>query len=103
MFVTDGDTFDPDKTTKQIVNASYEPIFWQFMAIDESKRGLFGKSSSSQFKYLQHLDTLKGRFIDNAGFFSIKNPAVIPDEELYDLLMGEYPQWLKEAKTKGLL
>ena len=103
MFVTDGDTFDADKTTKQIVNASYEPIFWQFMAIDESKRGIFGKASSSQFKYLKHLDTLKGRYIDNAGFFSVQDPALIPDDELYDLLMSEYPQWVKEAKEKGLL
>ena len=103
MFVTDGDTFDPDQTTKQIVNASYEPIFWQFMAINESKKGLFSKSRSSEFKYLEHLDTLEGRYIDNAGFFSIKDPAAIPDDELYDLLMGEYPQWVKEAKAKGLL
>ena len=102
MFVTDGDTFDQDQTTKQIVNASFEPIFWQFMAIDESRSGLFGRSRQSQFKYLEQLDTLAGRYVDNAGFFSVKDPAAIPDDELYDLLMSEYPQWVKEAKVKGL-
>ena len=103
MFVTDGDTFDRDQTTKQIVNASFEPIFWQFMAIDEARKGLFGVSRKSQFNYLEQLDTLEGRYIDNAGFFSVQDPAAIPDNELYDLLMGEYPQWVKEAQVKGLL
>lgn len=103
MFVTDGDTFDRDQTTKQIVNASFEPIFWQFMAIDEARKGLFGRSKQSQFKYLEELDTLEGRYIDNAGFFSVQNPAAVADNELYDLLMEEYPKWIKEAKMKGLL
>ena len=103
MFVTDGDTFDRDQTTKQIVNASFEPIFWQFMAIDETRRGLFGSSRQSQFKYLEQLDNLEGRYIDNAGFFSVKDPAAIPDDELYDLLMNEYPKWVKEAKANGLM
>ena len=104
MFVTDGDTFDREQTTKQIVNASYEPIFWQFMAIDENKdkKGLFGSTRSS-FKYLEELDSLDGRFMDNAGFFSVSDPADIPDQELYDLLMSEYPGWVKEAKIKGLI
>lgn len=103
MFVTDGDTFDREQTTKQMVNASFEPIFWQFMAIDEARKGLFGRSRQSQFKYLEQLDTLDGRFIDNAGFFSVQDPAAVADNELYDLLMEEYPQWIKEAKMKGLL
>lgn len=103
MFVTDGDTFDRDQTTKQIVNASFEPIFWQFMAIDETRKGLFGNSKKSKFKYLEQLDTLEGRYIDNAGFFSVQDPAGIPDNELYDLLMNEYPQWVKEAQSKGLV
>lgn len=103
MFVTDGDTFDREQTTKQIVNASFEPIFWQFMAIDEARKGLFGRSRQSQFKYLEELDTLDGRFVDNAGFFSVQNPAAVADNELYDLLMEEYPQWVKEAKSKGLI
>jgi hypothetical protein len=103
MFVTDGDTFDPDQTTKQMINASFEPIFWQFMAIDEMRKGLFGQSQKSPFKYLEHLDTLEGRYIDNASFFSVQDPAAIPDNELYDLLMNEYPQWVKEAKVKGLI
>lgn len=102
MFVTDGDTFDQEQTTKQMVNASFEPIFWQFMAIDESRKGLFGRVQKSPFKYLEQLDTLEGRFVDNAGFFSVQNPAAVPDDELYDLLMCEYPQWVKEAKLKGL-
>lgn len=103
MFVTDGDTFDSEQTTKQMINASYEPIFWQFMAIDEAKPKLFGRTGKSNFNYLEELDTLPDRYIDNAGFFSVKDPAVIPDEELYDLLMQEYPSWVKTAQEHRLL
>jgi stress response protein SCP2 len=103
MFVTDGDTFDREQTTKQIVNASYEPIFWQFMAIDETKKTLFGRTKQSQFTYLEQLDTLDGRYVDNAGFFVVHDPSEIPDEQLYDLLMSEYPQWVKVANVKGLV
>ncbi|WP_282155154.1 VWA domain-containing protein [Cytobacillus gottheilii] len=108
MFVTDGATFDESATISHIQNASYEPLFWQFMAIGKSnkgtkKRGFFTSMFQSDFTFLEKLDDLKGRYLDNADFFSIEDPGHISDSELYDLLMQEYPQWVKEAKQKGLL
>jgi len=111
MFVTDGATFDQDVTEQQLKWSSYEPIFWQFMAIGKSHKdvksgGLFGafkKIFTSNFAFLEKLDTMGGRYIDNANFFSVEDPEMIPDEELYDLLMGEYPSWLKLAREKKLL
>lgn len=116
MFVTDGDTGGKDATEQQIRAASKEPIFWQFMGIGKSNRskkskntsmlgGIFGGGSStdSTFPFLEKLDELSGRFVDNAGFFSVETPEEHPDNVLYDLLMEEYPQWLKVAKQKGLL
>ena len=46
---------------------------------------------------------MEGRFIDNANFFHIKDIEKISDEELYNNLLNEFPEWLAEAKTKGIL
>jgi stress response protein SCP2 len=111
MFVTDGATFDEQLTEQQIKWASYEPIFWQFMAIGESKRDVkkrgflssLQKALTSDFAFLERLDTMGGRYIDNANFFSVEDPKAVSDDELFDLLMTEYPEWLELAQSKGLL
>lgn len=97
MFVTDGDTNDKRLTEQQIKDASAEGIFWQFMGIGGS--GIF----SSGFDFLEKLDDLKGRKIDNCDFFSVESADKPTDEELYDKMMGEYPGWLKAAKAAGVL
>uniref|UniRef100_A0ACD5GTL9 Uncharacterized protein n=1 Tax=Desertifilum tharense IPPAS B-1220 TaxID=1781255 RepID=A0ACD5GTL9_9CYAN len=33
----------------------------------------------------------------------MEDPLGIPDQDLYDLLMGEYPNWVKQARSKQLL
>jgi hypothetical protein len=87
---------DRAQAEEQIRDAAYEPIFWQFMGIGRS------------FPFLEKLDDLKGRFIDNADFFSVaesellgRNP--IPDDKLFERLMQEYPGWLAKARAQGLL
>lgn len=107
MFVTDGATFDEKETIGHIQSSSYEPIFWQFMAIGKSKkgakkRGLFSVFQSD-FRFLEELDNLTGRYLDNANFFSVEDPQTISDNELYDLLMAEYPEWVKAASAQGLI
>jgi hypothetical protein len=92
MFVTDGATADRAEAERQISWASYEPIFWQFMAI-----------GAGGFDFLEQLDNLRDRYTDNADFFSVANPATISDDKLYDLLMTEYPNWIQRAKAKNLL
>jgi stress response protein SCP2 len=116
MFVTDGATFDEDVAREQVRSSSYEPLFWQFMAIGSSsralggggrRRGLFGGGGSSrgsqEFRFLEELDDMGGRFLDNADFFSVADPAQVSDDELFDLLMTEYPGWLAQARQRGLL
>jgi len=118
MFVTDGATSDEQVTRDQVRSSSYEPLFWQFMAIGESSRsidrpakssvggGLFGRrgaASGREFAFLEELDDMDGRLIDNADFFAVADPAAIPDDQLFDLLMTEYPQWLGQARAAGLL
>ncbi len=111
MFVTDGNTFDEKITEQQLQWSSYEPIFWQFMAIGKSqkdiKQGGFGgwlsRAFASDFTFLEKLDDLQGRLIDNANFFSVEYPHLIEDDLLYKLLMSEYPQWLKLAQKQQIL
>ncbi|PLR91602.1 VWA domain-containing protein [Bacillus sp. T33-2] len=109
MFVTDGATFDENVTVSHIQNSSYEPIFWQFMAIGKSnkdvkrRKGKFRSLFQSDFSFLEQLDNMSGRYVDNADFFSVEDPIAISDSELYDLLMEEYPDWVKQATAKSLI
>lgn len=117
MFVTDGQTFDADETRQHIISSSYEPLFWQFMAIGKSdtkldsfgrvqKPSRFGRrggGGGGEFAFLEELDNLPGRYLDNANFFAVEDPSTIPDEALFELLMGEYPTWLGLARQRGLL
>ncbi|MGK5169444.1 VWA domain-containing protein [Geodermatophilus sp. CPCC 205761] len=98
MFLTDGAPSDKAVATAQIRSASYEPVFWQFMGI----------GSPRQFTFLQRLDDLEGRFTDNADFFAVDEKDLmgrtpISDDELFDRLMTEYPDWLRRARAQGLL
>jgi stress response protein SCP2 len=92
-FITDGANHDKRDTTKAIQRASGLPAFFQFMAI--------GKAND--FPFLQRLDELTGREIDNAGFFAINDPQGISDDEFYDKVMIEFPAWLEAARRAGIL
>jgi hypothetical protein len=113
MFVTDGAPMDRKEAEEQLRFSSFEPVFWQFMAIGKSnkavdagekkKRGLLARLADSQFTFLEQLDDLSGRHVDNADFFGVTDPANLSDDQLYDLLMTEYPGWLEAARRGGLL
>ena len=106
MFVTDGSTSDQPLTEKHLRWSSREPIFWQFMGIGKGRKSKSKRLlsfSDSDFPFLEKLDELDGRLIDNANFFSVASPDEHSDGELYDLLMAEYPGWLKLAKQHGVL
>ncbi|MFD2169996.1 VWA domain-containing protein [Tumebacillus lipolyticus] len=92
LFITDGDNQDKDETTKMITEVSKLGIFWQFVGV-----------GNSGFAYLDKLDNLDGRFIDNANFFKVPKLDKITDDQLYDQLLNEFPAWLKEAKEKALI
>lgn len=48
-----------------------------------------------------HVFTLQ--IVDNADFFTVQTPNEHSDEALYDLMMSEYPEWIKLAKQQGIL
>ncbi|MCD2518985.1 VWA domain-containing protein [Massilia sp. G4R7] len=106
MFVTDGTTSDQPMTEKQLRWSSREPIFWQFMGIGKGKKSKSKRLldfADSDFPFLEKLDDLSGRLIDNADFFSVASPDEHSDAALYDLLMTEYPGWVRQAREHGLI
>lgn len=90
IFINDGGVVK--LTRKVIMAASPLPIFWQFVGIGDS-----------DFEVLKQLDTMSGRLVDNASFMHLDRIEDVSDEELYDQLLNEFPQWLKAAKAKGIL
>ncbi len=92
IFITDGNNSDKANTKNIITRASEQNIFWQFIGIGDEK-----------FEFLQRLDGLKGRTVDNANFFAANDISLTEDRELYDLLLSEYPDWQIEAKRLGIL
>lgn len=92
LFITDGDNFDKPETEAVVREASNQAVFWQFVGI-----------GSEQFRFLQKLDDMEGRFLDNVDFFSVRDLKQVSDEELYDKLLTEFPQWIKDARSKGIL
>ena len=92
IFITDGDNSDKAAATQAITKASGAPIFWQFIGI-----------GNSSFDYLEQLDTMPGRYIDNANFFAIHNINAMEDKDLYSRLFAEYPSWLQDPKAIQLI
>ena len=92
-FITDGGNSDKGPTNEIMKRLSGLPAFVQFIAV--------GREDS--FPYLQRLDDLKGREVDNAGFFAVEDPKGIGDDQFFELMMGEFPQWLQAARSAGIL
>lgn len=91
IFFSDGGVYAEKKISDLLIDSSKENIFWQFVGIGNANYGV-----------LQRLDTLSGRFIDNANFFALDDLDKISDEELYNRLFKEFPLWLREARRLGI-
>jgi hypothetical protein len=61
-----------------------------------------GRGRGSDFSFLEELDDMGGRFLDNADFFAVTDPANLTAEQLFDLMAAEYPGWLAQARARGL-
>jgi len=93
LFFTDGGFHRKKPITDLIVEAAALPAFWQFVGI--GKTGAFG--------ILETLDALEGRVVDNVGFFPVRDIDTMDDAELYRLLLGEFPDWLRQARSQGIV
>lgn len=94
IFITDGANSDRNNTKEALTRAAHYPIFWQFIGLNDDE---------DEFEFLQRLDDLKGRVIDNADFFHLNDIDEISDEDLYFRLMTEFPDWIRQARQQGIL
>ena len=92
LFITDGGVSQAGKIKKILKDFSTEPVFWQFVGVGGKNYGV-----------LEKLDTMEGRYVDNANFFALDDFKSVPNEELYGRLLEEFPQWLKEVRGKGMI
>ncbi|MBN6712977.1 VWA domain-containing protein [Pseudomonas capsici] len=92
LFISDGGVHQNREITRLMTEAAKLPIFWQFV-------GLGGRG----YGILEKLDDMTGRVVDNCNFFALDQLDEVPEEKLYDLLMEEFPDWLKAAKGAGIL
>ncbi|MFF4013609.1 VWA domain-containing protein [Streptomyces sp. NPDC001843] len=99
VFQTDGGPVNKLAAERYLCKAAKLPLFWQFIG--------FGDPGSKQFQFLRRLDELAvpgKRAVDNAGFFHAgTDPRTVPDAELYDRLVGEFPKWLAAARAAGVV
>ncbi|MEU7580519.1 VWA domain-containing protein [Streptomyces sp. NPDC041068] len=99
VFQTDGGPINKLAAERYLCKAARLPLFWQFIG--------FGDPTSKQFDYLRRLDELAvpaKRPVDNAGFFHAgTDPLAVPDDRLYDQLVGEFPAWLAAARAGGIV
>lgn len=92
IFITDGENNDKYEAERAIREASKFGAFFQFVGIGDAS-----------LSFLEKLDDLDGRVIDNANFFQANDLDKMSDKELYDKLLNEFPSWLTEAKAKGII
>ncbi|MFJ3668479.1 vWA domain-containing protein [Streptomyces sp. NPDC090106] len=99
VFQTDGGPINKLAAERYLCKAARLPLFWQFVG--------FGDRGSRQFDYLRKLDELSvpdKRVVDNAGFFHLgPEPRKVTDAELYDRIVGEFPEWLAAARAQGIV
>lgn len=89
LFITDGDCLDSNQAENAMRDVSSKGIFWQFVGIGGNK---------NQYAFLNKLDNLTGRKIDNANFAYIQDLNKTSDNEFYKLLFTEFPKWYKEFR-----
>ncbi|MEU5217863.1 VWA domain-containing protein [Streptomyces sp. NPDC020807] len=99
VFQTDGGPINKLAAERYVCKAAKLPLFWQFIG--------FGDPGSRQFEFLRKLDELDvpgRRPVDNAGFFHAgQDPSRVPDAELYDRLVADFPAWLAAARAQGIV
>ncbi|MFG3138922.1 VWA domain-containing protein [Streptomyces sp. NPDC048211] len=92
LFFSDGGVYRNAEIEQELRAAVEEPVFWQFIGLGRSQYGV-----------LERFDTLPGRRVDNVGFFAADDIEKVPDAELYDRLLSEFPSWLAAARQLGIL
>lgn len=92
LFLTDGAPTSRSAAERELRAAADSAVFWKFLSIGEE-----------EIPFLQKLDDLTGRRVDNADYQPVGDLGAVKDQALFDLLLVEYPEWLAAARAEGLL
>ncbi len=92
LFLTDGAPTSRSAAERELRAAAECPVFWKFLSI--------GKE---EIPFLQKLDDLTGRRVDNADYQAVVDLDDVKDQQLFDLLLVEYREWLTAARGARLL
>lgn len=79
---TDGEATDSDLVIRLLREYSNRPVFWQFV-------GIHVPGDVPEFGLLEKLDSLSGRVIDNANFWTAQVEEVTP-EQVMTAMLGEF-------------
>jgi len=90
IFITDGENYDERDAERAMIEASKHGIFFQFIGI-----------GNSSFPFLEKLDDMPGRVIDNADFFTVRDLKNTSDDDLYKKMMTEFPEWIRMSRQAG--
>jgi hypothetical protein len=95
IFITDGEPSDPhDEIEKLLTRMSQLPIFVLFLGVTDD--------DSVAFSFLNSLDEMEGRFIDNAGFFDSREAS--NQQEMLKGLLDEFSKaYYPNARKQGLI
>ena len=85
VFITDGDASDKKQTEKVLTQLCTQSYFFMFVGI-----------GSETFGFLNKLDDLKNRPIDNTGFFAAEALEGISDDDFFSNLLDEYSGWVRD-------
>lgn len=91
IFQSDGEPDSQQYAEDALREASTSPLFFAFVG--------FGNN----IRFLERLDNLRGRAVDNASFFHARDPHRVTDAQLYDGITHEYAGWLGAATAKGIV
>lgn len=91
IFQTDGSPDNRGDAERELRAASNLPIFWAFVGFGDN------------IHFLEKLDELRGRTVDNASFFHARDPRTVSDAALYDGITSEFSGWIPAAKAAGII
>ncbi|MFE2941005.1 VWA domain-containing protein [Streptomyces sp. NPDC059255] len=91
IFQSDGEPDHRGAAVDTLRQVSTMPIFWAFVGYGD------------RISFLEQLDYLDGRAVDNASFFHARDPHNVSDAELYDGITSQYGTWLAAARAAGII
>jgi hypothetical protein len=92
VFQTDGGSASSGLDKQLLTQYANLPIFWQFLGL------------GNDTGFLDVLDKLPNRVVDNVGTCSFPKVSNVPDETFYDELVSEFlPKWLPAARAAGIV